>query len=191
MYNGIHRLPAVKRLKSITLVEVPNVTNGGCTPFFEVYRTEGLNNNKIFTYPVGETFKKKDCNEIYFDLTEEQKTACTLTGDIKIIFKQSTGKNSSKTLCRIMFNSSFIQTANYLEAGKMELSPEDIRKDKGKVLSPDFTVYLWFEDYCTNGCSRLRTLDTSKLCTVCKPLIGEDVIQQFESMRKVLDNHVK
>lgn len=55
----------------------------------------------------------------------------------------------------------------------MELSPEDIRKDKGKILPKDFTVYLWFEDYCRFGCSKLRTLDLNKLCTGCKKVIGE------------------
>jgi hypothetical protein len=32
-----------------------------------------------------------------------------------------------------MFNTGFIQRGNYIHAGKMELSPEDIRKDKGKI----------------------------------------------------------
>ena len=54
-----------------------------------------------------------------------------------------------------MFNTAFIHSQfNFIEAGKMELSPEDIRKDKGKVLSPDFTVYFWFEDYCP-ACSNI------------------------------------
>jgi len=30
----------------------------------------------------------------------------------------------------------------------MELSPEDIRKDKGKILPPDFKIYIKFEDFC-------------------------------------------
>jgi len=30
----------------------------------------------------------------------------------------------------------------------MELSPEDIRKDKGKILPADFVVYIKFEDFC-------------------------------------------
>jgi len=95
-----------------------------------------------------------------------------LTGDVKIIFKH-TGGMSDKTLCRIMFNTAFIQNSNYIEAGKMELSPEDIRKDKGKILPKDFTVYLWFEDYCKAGCTKLRTMDLGKLCNACKKVIGE------------------
>jgi len=54
----------------------------------------------------------------------------TMRGDTKIIFKHA----ESTTICRLMFNTSFIQNGNYIVAGKMELSPEDIRKDKGKVL---------------------------------------------------------
>ena len=49
---------------------------------------------------------------------------------------------------RIMFNTAFIQRGNYIKAGKMELSPEDIRKDKGKVIPRDFIVYIHFDDFC-------------------------------------------
>ena len=31
----------------------------------------------------------------------------------------------------------------------MELSPEDIRKDKNKVIPEEFIVYIHFEDFCT------------------------------------------
>ena len=67
-------------------------------------------------------------------LTEEQTMSFTMRGDNKIIFKHG-GKT---TICRIMFNTAFIQNGNYIVAGKMELSPEDIRKDKGKILPNDF-----------------------------------------------------
>jgi hypothetical protein len=30
----------------------------------------------------------------------------------------------------------------------MELSPEDIRKDNGKILPDDFKIYIFFEDFC-------------------------------------------
>ena len=30
----------------------------------------------------------------------------------------------------------------------MELSPEDIRKDNGKVIPNNFIVYIFFEDFC-------------------------------------------
>ena len=30
----------------------------------------------------------------------------------------------------------------------MELSPEDIRKDKNKIIPEDFIVYIFFEDVC-------------------------------------------
>ena len=49
-------------------------------------------------------------------------------------------------ICRIMFNSAFIQNGNYICAGKMQLSPEDIRKDKGKILDRDFKIYRKFID---------------------------------------------
>ena len=36
----------------------------------------------------------------------------------------------TKDLCRIQFNTAFIQNENYIRAGKMELSPKDILKNK-------------------------------------------------------------
>jgi len=64
-----------------------------------------------------------------------------MRGDTKIVFKhvRYAGK---KTLFRIMFNTAFIQKGNYIQAGKMELSPEDVRKDKGKIIPNDFVIYL-------------------------------------------------
>ena len=47
-----------------------------------------------------------------------------------------------------MFNTAFIQRGNYIKAGKMELSPEDIRKDKNKIIPADFMVYIFFDDIC-------------------------------------------
>lgn len=51
-------------------------------------------------------------------------------------------------------------------AGKMELSPEDIRKDKGKILSQDFKVIIQFEDFCTK-CNP-HTTEIEELCPACK-----------------------
>lgn len=65
---------------------------------------------------------------------------------MKIIFKHAGFSN--KVLFRIMFNTAFIQRGNYIKAGKMELSPEDIRKDKNKIIPEDFIVYIHFENVC-------------------------------------------
>lgn len=66
-------------------------------------------------------------------LTEEQRLSFTMKGDTKIIFNHD-GAFGQSMICRIMFNTAFIQNGNYICAGKMQLSPEDIRKDKGKIL---------------------------------------------------------
>lgn len=71
----------------------------------------------------------------------------------------------------------------------MELSPEDIRKDKGKILPKDFTVYLWFEDYCREGCAKLRTMDLHKLCSACKKIIGEQQLQHWHEVKSILEKH--
>ncbi len=65
-------------------------------------------------------------------------------------------------ICRIMFNTAFIQNGNYICAGKMQLSPEDIRKDKGKILDRDFKIYIFFDDFCFD-CNPHRT-EIKDLC---------------------------
>ena len=52
----------------------------------------------------------------------------------------------------------------------MELSPEDIRKDKGKIIPDDFIVYIFFEDFC-NRCSPFDT-EINDLCEKCTNEIG-------------------
>jgi aspartate carbamoyltransferase catalytic subunit len=64
-----------------------------------------------------------------------------------------------------MFNTSFIPENNVLEAGKMNLSPEDIRKDKDKKIPGDFTLKIFFEDFCKT-CSSYDTA-IEDLCENC------------------------
>ena len=71
-----------------------------------------------------------------------------------------------------MFNTAFIQNGNYIKAGKMELSPEDIRKDKGKILPPDFVVFIKFEDFW-DKCSP-HTTEIDDLCNLCKTELGKN-----------------
>ena len=78
-----------------------------------------------------------------------------MVNDIKIEMKHYDGTADGKQIFRMMFNTSFIHSQfNFIEAGKMELSPENIRKDKGKVLDSNFAVYFWFEDYCAE-CAKI------------------------------------
>ena len=91
-----------------------------------------------------------------------------MRGDTKIIFKHS-GFTVS-TICRIMFNTAFIQNGNYICAGKMQLSPEDIRKDKGKILNKEFKIYIFFDDFCFD-CNPYTT-EIADLCQKCKQEIG-------------------
>jgi hypothetical protein len=117
---------------------------------------------KIFNYPATRTYNQKD-GEIIFLLTEEQKKSFTMRGDTKIVFMHE--GFSDQILFRIMFNTAFIQNGNYIKAGKMELSPEDIRKDKGKILQNDFKIYIKFEDFCEK-CNP-HTTEIHDLCEMC------------------------
>lgn len=75
---------------------------------------------------------------------------------------------------RIMFNTAFIPENNVLEAGKWELSPEDIRKDKDKKIPKDFKLRLYFTDFC-DTCSSYDT-EIKDLCEKCKEEIGEEAL---------------
>ena len=69
----------------------------------------------------------------------------------------------------------------------MELSPEDIRKDKGKVLQNDFQMYIIFSDFCEK-CNPYKT-EIVDLCEVCKNELGPDTIQQWCEVKEIRDCH--
>ena len=69
----------------------------------------------------------------------------------------------------------------------MELSPEDIRKDKNKVIPEDFIVYIHFENVCSN-CDPYQT-EIEDLCQGCKNLIGEATLNEWRQVRDIMYNH--
>ena len=181
-YRHKIKSPSVKRLKGIQFFNIPNYSQGGCVPYFEVYNCKGLETTKVFTYPADRFYNQKEGGAVFL-LTERQKMAWTIHGDVKIMFRHA--GFSTKTICRLMFNTSFIQRGNYIKAGKMELSPEDIRKDKR--IPNNFIVYIFFEDFC-NTCNPYLT-EIVDLCDNCKNEIGEETIQEWLDVKEVLDNH--
>ena len=86
-----------------------------------------------------------------------------------------------------MFNTAFIQRGNYIKAGKMELSPEDIRKDKNKQIPADFIVYIFFEDFCSI-CNPYET-EIEDLCDRCKNEIGEATLKEWIDVKKIMSEH--
>lgn len=69
----------------------------------------------------------------------------------------------------------------------MELSPEDIRKDKGKVLPKEFKIYIFFDDFCTK-CSPYTT-ELKNLCELCKKELGEEVLDEWREVMGMINNH--
>jgi hypothetical protein len=69
----------------------------------------------------------------------------------------------------------------------MELSPEDIRKDKGKIVPHNFIIYIFFEDFC-NTCNPYKT-EIADLCDACKNEIGEQTISEWLDVKRILDAH--
>lgn len=95
----------MKRLKGIQFFTVPNLSGGGCSPFFDVYHCRGLETTKVFTYPADRFYTQKEGGAVFL-LTERQKKSWSVAGDVKIIFKHAGFSN--KPICRIMFNTAFI-----------------------------------------------------------------------------------
>ena len=60
------------------------MSSGSCVPFFEVFHCEGMNVNKIFSYPAAKQYFKKDGGVIFL-LSEQQRMSFTLRGDTKIM----------------------------------------------------------------------------------------------------------
>ena len=69
----------------------------------------------------------------------------------------------------------------------MELSPEDIRKDKNRIIPEDFIVYIHFENVC-NVCDPYQT-EIEDLCQSCKDLIGEATLNEWRQVRDIMSNH--
>lgn len=86
-------------------MQVPNMSSGGCIPFFEIYSCKGLDIRKKFTYPADKQYSQKEPGVIFL-LSEKQKQSITLQGDVKILFKHAGFSN--KVIFRIMFNTAFI-----------------------------------------------------------------------------------
>ena len=69
----------------------------------------------------------------------------------------------------------------------MELSPEDIRKDGGKILPQDFRIYIFFDDFCT-VCNPYET-ELEDLCEMCKNEIGPEILKQWFDVREICLKH--
>lgn len=69
----------------------------------------------------------------------------------------------------------------------MELSPEDIRKDKNKIIPEDFIIYIHFEDFC-HVCNPYET-ELEDLCDKCKHEIGEATLKEWRLVKSVMSEH--
>ena len=69
----------------------------------------------------------------------------------------------------------------------MELSPEDIRKDKNRVIPQDFIIYIHFEDFCT-VCNPYET-EIEDLCQSCINEIGEATLEEWRLVKQVMSQH--
>lgn len=87
-----------------------------------------------------------------------------------------------------MFNTAFIKKSDgYIQASKLELSPEDIRKDKGSIIPNNFKIIIFFDDFC--GTCNSETTEIADLCDRCKAQLGEEEIKDWTRTKEILDQH--
>ena len=91
---------------------------------------------------------------------------------------------SKEEICRIQFNTSFI-TGNYISAGKLQLSPEDLRKNK--QVPDELQVDLQLEPICK--ICHPQITEINELCNACRGAIGDDVIGNWTIIKGIIDNH--
>jgi hypothetical protein len=85
-----------------------------------------------------------------------------------------------------MFNTAFIKSNDgYITATKMELSPEDIRKDKDRILPKDFKITIFFDDFCTVCNSEVTKI--AELCETCQHTMGQTEINDWIRTTEILD----
>jgi len=74
-----------------------------------------------------------------------------------------------------------------MEFSKMELSPEDIRKDKDKKISRGFKLKLYFKDFCKK-CNPITT-PIANLCPACVAEMGPATLNQWKSVTAIMNRH--
>lgn len=173
--------PAVKKLRGIQITNCPDLKfSGGWEPNFSIFHCEGLKTTKLFQYKSDKKVKRYE--PFVFVLPEEQQTF-VMRGDTKISFC-----DSDKEKFRIMFNTSFIQNGNYIAAGKMQLSPEKIKKPKHKTkYHEDMMIFIFFDAACME-CDPYKT-ELENLCPQCKEVLGDEILTQWTDVKKILSVH--
>ena len=68
-YRQKIKSPCAKRLRGIQFVRVPNMSSGGCSPFFEVYSCRGLDIRKVYQHELQKWYSTKE-NGVIFHLNK-------------------------------------------------------------------------------------------------------------------------
>ena len=119
----------------------------------------GVDNEKLYTFPTGKLQLCEDGTVVY-KLGDTEGLTRPLVGDIMIRFKNA-NILSKEEICRIQFNTAFI-AGNCISAGKLQLSPEDLRKNK--QVPEELRVELHFEppsQNCHPQVTELEELDNA------------------------------
>ena len=174
--------PAVKKLERIRLVKPSNVT---CQPIIKIYHCKGLNKRKLIKLEA-QTYSPSD-KEIVIDLSKIDQQKLLLAGDIMIKFhKQDVGSIWTYNVCRLQFNTAFIEKDNFLVAGKKHVSPESLQKEKNRNVLPEgFRIELQFSNYC-DLCDSRET-EINDLCERCIKQLNrhEDQVKSWKAAKDV------
>jgi RNA polymerase subunit RPABC4/transcription elongation factor Spt4 len=151
----------------------------GCTPYFEVFRIEGLENQLIYDNRSEAVFHNILSGMVYFKFPPLK-----LYGNILIQFK-SKGSMKDTNLFRLSFNTAFV--GGKMSLKKTELSPESIHKDSN-TLEKGFYVIMQFEDVCEK-CKSTETY-LEEICENCRSEMFEE-IEHWSEAKNIIEEHIK
>lgn len=170
---GKKQSPNILQLRSISIKTAPHMSNQSCRPVIEIRQDKKLvfSNKKI----------SRESQSIISDQWEEARThqialansEVLLCGDINC-FLYHWGRLKLKKICRFSFNTAFLRPGMCFELSKLELDPDNFRKNK--KVADCFKVFLDFEEgKC--GCDSCAGVD--ERCDECRGGLG-----QFEESEK-------
>ena len=128
---------------------------------------------------------KQNQNENFaIDIQDEEKdkSGFEVCGDL--FFRLINVKNNSQ-ICRFALNTSFVnEETNVYEFTKTAVDPDSIANDKR--FDNDFKIKVFFKD-CCSVCKPQNPV--ADLCQKCCSKIKKEKIEEWEKIRKIVDEH--
>lgn len=182
---GKKQSPYILQLRCITMKTAPHMSNQSCRPVIEIRQNKTLvfSNKKI----------TRESQSIISDEWEEVRThqlalansEILLCGDINC-FLYHWGRLKLKKICRFSFNTAFLRPGSKLELSKLDLDPDNFRKNK--KVSECFKISLEFED---KKCPCESGEGVGGRCDECKMLLMQmEESGKWVEIMKIVENRI-